>query len=49
VTDNNYTEILKGDLKEGQMVITGIGTESTQGAAQRASSSPPRRPMMFTP
>jgi HlyD family secretion protein len=23
VTDNNYTEIVRGDLKEGQMVITG--------------------------
>jgi HlyD family secretion protein len=41
VTDNNFTEVVSGDLKEGQPVITGV--LGTQGAAQ---GGPPRS-MMF--
>jgi HlyD family secretion protein len=41
VTDNTYTEIKWGDLKEGQMVITGNSL-----SAQRGSSRPPGG-MMF--
>ena len=42
VTDNNFTQVVSGDLKEGQLVI--IGVVGTQGAAQ-GSSLP--RGMMF--
>jgi len=40
VTNNSFTEVVWGDLKEGQLVITGVaGTQSqTQG---------PPRGMMF--
>ncbi len=49
VTDNNYTEILKGDLKEGQLVITGVGKGLTQGDCSGESAEPDREgPMMFT-
>jgi HlyD family secretion protein len=41
VTDNNFTEVVSGDLKEGQLVITGVA--GTQAAAQ---GGPPRG-MMF--
>jgi len=44
VTDNVYTEITGGDLKEGQEVITG---ESTQATSSNRSSSNLRRGMMF--
>lgn len=44
VTDNTYTEIVWGDLKEGQLVITGM-----QGGSSSQSSSQSRPPsgMMF--
>jgi HlyD family secretion protein len=42
VTDNSFTEVVSGDLKEGQLVITGV--TGTQGAAQ---GGPQRRTMMF--
>ncbi len=47
VTDNSYTEILRGDLKEGQEVL--IGTESSP--ANRAATTPQQGPqrMMFMP
>jgi HlyD family secretion protein len=45
VTDNSYTEILRSDLKEGQEIITGIGTGQTTASNQ--SSQPQRRNMMF--
>jgi HlyD family secretion protein len=45
VTDNTYTEITGGDLKEGQEVITGENTQSTSSANR--SSSDLRRGMMF--
>jgi len=41
VTDNNYTEIVSGNLKEGQEVITGVVSGSSQGFP-----GPPRM-MMF--
>jgi HlyD family secretion protein len=42
VTDNNFTEVVSGDLKEGQLVITGVvGTQST------AQGGGPPRGMMF--
>ncbi|MBW1947369.1 MAG: efflux RND transporter periplasmic adaptor subunit, partial [Deltaproteobacteria bacterium] len=44
VTDNIYTEITGGDIKEGQEVITG---ESTQATSSNRSSSNLRRGMMF--
>ncbi|UCE42494.1 MAG: efflux RND transporter periplasmic adaptor subunit [Candidatus Aminicenantes bacterium] len=44
VTDNAFTEITGGDLKEGQEVITG---KSTQATSSNRSSSNLRRGMMF--
>lgn len=44
VTDNIYTEVTGGDLKEGQEVITG---ENTSGQSSSRSSSDLRRGMMF--
>jgi HlyD family secretion protein len=35
VTDNSYTEIVSGDLKEGQLVITG---ENTDGSSRSSSN-----------
>lgn len=43
VTDNSFTEVVSGDLKEGQLVITGE-SGSTQGGTQRQSLP---RGMMF--
>ncbi len=45
VTDNNYTEIVKGDLKEGQMVITGV--EGAAGANGAGGQQQGQRRMMF--
>lgn len=42
VTDNSFTEVIHGDLKEGQLIITGIGSES-----ENKSSSSLRRGMMI--
>ena len=40
VTDNSYTEIVSGDLKEGQLVITGENTEgSTRSSSNRGNPS----------
>ena len=39
VTDNTYTEIVEGDLKEGQLVITG------EASGQESSSSSGRSSM----
>jgi HlyD family secretion protein len=44
VTDNIYTEITAGDLKEGQEVITG---ENASGSSSDRRSSNLRRGMMF--
>ena len=44
VTDNAFTEIAGGELKEGMEVITG---ESTQASSSNRSSSNLRRGMMF--
>ena len=43
VTDNTYTQVVRGNLKEGQLVITGLssGQEGNQGGP------PPGRGMMF--
>jgi len=41
VTDNSYTEVVSGDLKEGQLVITGA-----IGSTQSGTQGPPRG-MMF--
>ncbi len=43
VTDNTYTELLRGDLKEGQEIITGLGT----GQTASTTSGPPRGGPMF--
>jgi HlyD family secretion protein len=45
VTDNSYTEILRGDLKEGQEIIVGLAS-STQ-TAQSTNPQQGRPPMMF--
>lgn len=42
VTDNSYTEVVRGELKEGQLVITGIAS----GSEDRSNPSE-RRGMMF--
>jgi HlyD family secretion protein len=44
VTDNTFTEITGGDIKEGQEVITG---ENTQSTSSNRNSSNLRRGMMF--
>jgi len=44
VTDNAFTEITGGEIKEGQEVITG---ESTQATSSNRNSSNLRRGMMF--
>jgi HlyD family secretion protein len=44
VTDNVYTEVAGGDLKEGQEVITG---ENSNGQSSSQNSSDLRRGMMF--
>jgi HlyD family secretion protein len=46
VTDNNYTEILKGELKEGQLVITGLGG-SVSVNSQANQPGGQRRNVMF--
>ena len=38
VTDNSYTEIVSGDLEEGQLVLTGENTESSSRSSGRSSS-----------
>jgi len=43
VTDNTFTEVAWGDLKEGQLVITGLGS----GTEQSSSSSAQRPPRMM--
>ena len=37
VTDNSYTEVVSGDLQEGQLVITGETTQQSSGS-QRSSN-----------
>ena len=44
VTDNTYTEIIAGEINEGQEVITG---ESTQATSSNRNSNSLRRGMMF--
>jgi HlyD family secretion protein len=44
VTDNTYTQITWGDLKEGQLIITGLASATTRSSSQ----GPPGGPgMMF--
>ncbi|MDH7513204.1 MAG: efflux RND transporter periplasmic adaptor subunit [Clostridiales bacterium] len=47
VTDNTYTEVVRGDLKEGQLVIVGYetGGSSTSTSSSTSSRNPQR--MMF--
>ena len=45
VTDNSYTEVLRGDLKEGQEII--LGEVSTQAASSAASGPGGPPPMMI--
>lgn len=33
VTDNSYTEVVRGDIKEGQLVITGIASNNESGGS----------------
>lgn len=42
VTDNSYTEVVRGNLKEGQLVLTGISSGS-----DNSDDSPRRRGMMM--
>ncbi len=44
VTDNSYTEIVSGDLEEGQLVITG---ENTDGSTRSSSRGGPSMMRMF--
>jgi HlyD family secretion protein len=44
VTDNSYTEIVSGDLEEGQLVITG---ENTEGSSRSSSNRSPNMMRMF--
>jgi HlyD family secretion protein len=45
VTDNSYTEITGGDIKEGQEVITGENAQATSSSNRNSSNL--RRGMMF--
>jgi len=45
VTDNSYTEILRGDLKEGQEVI--LGEQTGQAVASTTGGRPGGPPMMM--
>lgn len=45
VTDNTYTQITWGDLKEGQLIITGLATGNTRSSTQQGP--PPGGGMMF--
>lgn len=45
VTDNTYTEIVRGDLKEGQLVI--VSYESGGGSSSSSQGSPNPSRMMF--
>jgi HlyD family secretion protein len=49
VTDNTYTEIVRSDLKEGQIVVVGYdsGGVSTSTSSSTTSRNPQR--MMFMP
>jgi len=49
VTDNTYTEIVRGDLKEGQLVITGeeTATRSQTASSSRSQQGPPRNVMFI--
>ncbi len=38
VTDNTYTEIVRGDLKEGQLVITGENSKGENSGSSRGKS-----------
>lgn len=44
VTDNSYTEVVSGDLEEGQLVITG---ENTNGNSRSSSRGGPSMMRMF--
>ena len=44
VTDNSYTEIVSGELEEGQLVITG---ENTEGSSRSSSNRSPNMMRMF--
>lgn len=44
VTDNTYTQVTWGDLKEGQLIITGLSTGNTRSSTQQG---PPGGGMMF--
>jgi len=44
VTDNSFTEIVSGNLKEGQLVITG---ENTEGSSRSSSRGGPSMMRMF--
>jgi HlyD family secretion protein len=46
VTDNTYTEVLRGELKEGQEIITGLAAAQTTTAAT-TPGGPPRGGMMI--
>jgi HlyD family secretion protein len=46
VTDSTYTEMLRGELKEGQEIIVGEGS-TTQTTASASSSGPGSRPPMM--
>ncbi len=47
VTDNTYTELVRGDLKEGQLVIVGYETGGGSTSSSTTSRNPQR--MMFMP
>jgi HlyD family secretion protein len=46
ITDNSYSEILRGDLKEGDKVITGDESSTSTAARQNQQMGPPGA-MMF--
>ncbi len=46
VTDNSYSEILRGELKEGDMVITGDESSTSTATRQTQMGGPPGG-MMF--
>ncbi|MEN6310315.1 MAG: hypothetical protein ABFD80_02120, partial [Acidobacteriota bacterium] len=47
ITDNSYTEVLRGDLKEGDEVIIGKAGAGETTTAATAGQRGPGGPMMF--
>jgi hypothetical protein len=43
LSDENFIEVLEGDLKEGQLVVVGSGTRDSSRRPQQGSSPFPQQ------